>query len=112
MDADVERLERINKLLEGFPMGMLLPDNLRPVKLLQVRPSRDLGALARGYVPRLPWLMDLIVKSIGGKEERGADFLSYLLFEPEYTGLLMELGHEDATREWRKLEQLLTPERR
>ena len=78
------------------------------MKLVQVRPSRDLGALARGYVPRLPMLMDLAVKSIGGREERGADFLSYLLFEPEYTGLLMELGHEDAMAQWAKLEPLLS----
>ncbi len=61
----------------------------------------------RGYVPRLPMLMDFIVKGIGGREERGADFLSYLLFEPEYTGLLMELGHEDAAAQWPKLESLL-----
>lgn len=108
LDADVERLERINRLIETLPPGTPLPDDLRPVKLVQIRPSRDLGTLARGYVPRLPLLMDFVVKGIGGKEARGADFLSYLLFEPEYTGLLMELGHEDALAQWSRLEGLLT----
>src|SRR3970282_3019641 len=108
LDADVERLERINRLIDSHPPGAALPDGLRPVRLCQIRPSRDLGAMARGLVPRLPMLMDFIIKSMGGKEERGADFLSYLLFEPEYTGLLMELGHEDALAQWRRLEQLLT----
>ena len=108
LDADVERAERINRLIEAFPPGTLLPGDLQPVQLYQIRPSRDLGALARGYVPRLPMLMDAIVKSIGGREDRGADFLSYLLFEPEYTGLLMELGHEDALAQWPKLEGLLS----
>ncbi len=107
LDADVERLERVNQLIDALPPGVPLPDDLRLVKLCQVRPSRELGALARGYVPRLPMLMDLIVRGIGGKEERGADFLSYLLFEPEYTGLLMELGHEDAGAHWAELETVL-----
>jgi len=107
LDADVERLERINRLLDSHPPGSAPPDNLRPVRLCQIRPSRDLGAMARGLVPRLPMLMDVIIKGMGGKEERGADFLSYLLFEPEYTGLLMELGHEDAGAQWARLEELL-----
>jgi len=110
LDADVERLERINRLIDSHPPGSALPDGLRPVRLCQIRPSRDLGAMARGLVPRLPMLMDFIIKSMGGKEERGADFLSYLLFEPEYTGLLMELGHEDAMAQWPRLEGLLAAE--
>jgi NTE family protein len=84
-----------------------VPEGLHPVRLARIRPSRDLGALARGYLPRLPFLMDLVVKGIGGRDARGADFLSYLLFEPEYTGLLMELGHQDALTQWPKLESLL-----
>jgi NTE family protein len=107
LDADVERLQRVNRLLEALPPGISLPEDMRLIKLFRIRPSRDLGAMARGYVPRLPMLMDLIVKSIGGREERGADFLSYLLFEPEYTGLLMELGHEDAMAQWGEMEGLL-----
>jgi len=110
LDADVERLERINRLIDSHAPGSALPDGLRPVRLCQIRPSRDLGAMARGLVPRLPMLMDFIIKSMGGKEERGADFLSYLLFEPEYTGLLMELGHEDAMAQWPRLEGLLAAE--
>ncbi len=109
LDADVERLERINAVLQGFPPGYVLPGELRPVQLCRVRPSRDLGAMAMGYLPRLPWLMDLIVRSLGAREERGADFMSYLLFEPEYTGLLMELGYEDALAQWPAMEPLLTP---
>lgn len=107
LDADVERLDRINRLLEALPPGSSAPEGLHPVRLARIRPSRDLGALARGYLPRLPFLMDLVVKGIGGRDARGADFLSYLLFEPEYAGLLMELGHQDALNEWPKLESLL-----
>jgi NTE family protein len=107
LDADVERLERVNRLLRALPPGTPPPDNLRPVDIAVVRPSRDLGALARGYWPRLPLLMDLFVRGIGMDQERGADFLSYLLFEPEYTGLLIELGREDALANWDTLGRLI-----
>jgi NTE family protein len=108
LDADVENLERINQLLDACPPGHAPRDDLRPVKLGVILPSRDLGALAMGYLPRLPWLMDVVVRGLGARERRGADFMSYLLFEPEYTSLLMELGYEDALEQWGKLEQLLT----
>ncbi|GIW53379.1 MAG: hypothetical protein KatS3mg081_2734 [Gemmatimonadales bacterium] len=107
LDADLERLERVNRLLRALPPGTPPPDNLRPVDIAVVRPSRDLGALARGYWPRLPLLMDLFVRGIGMDQERGADFLSYLLFEPEYTGLLIELGHQDALENWDTLARLI-----
>ncbi len=108
LDADVERLERINHLLDALPPGHPATGGLQPVRLFWIRPSRDLGAMAHGYIPRLPRLMDLVVHGIGGREERGADFLSYLLFEPEYTGLLMELGYEDARARWSELERVLS----
>lgn len=107
LDADVERLERINRLLEAYPPEHPPSGDLRPVKLGVIRPSRDLGALAKGYLPRLPWLMDMVVRGLGARERRGADFMSYLLFEPEYTSLLMELGYEDALAQWERVEQLL-----
>lgn len=102
LDADVERLERLNRLLTALPPGTA-PEGLKPVDMYLVRPSRDLGEMARGYWPRLPVLMDVLVRSMGIREERGADFLSYLLFEPDYHGLLMELGHEDALAQWDRL---------
>jgi hypothetical protein len=49
-----------------------------------------------------------VVRGLGARERRGADFMSYLLFEPEYTSLLMELGYEDALEQWGRLEDLLT----
>jgi len=107
LDADVERLERINRLLDSYPPGYVLPGDLRPVRLSVIQPSRDLGAMAVGYLPRLPWLMDVVVRGLGARERRGADFMSYLLFEPEYTSLLMELGYQDALEQWGKLEVLL-----
>jgi NTE family protein len=107
LDADVERLQRINTLLDAFPAGARVPGDLRRVDCVIVRPSQDLGQLARGYRLKLPAPMDWLVRSMGSQQERGADFLSYLLFEPDYMGLVMELGYEDAKRSWDALEKML-----
>lgn len=108
LDADVERLQRINKLLDAFPPGAGIPDDLKRVDCVIVRPSRDLGQLAQGYRPNLPFPMDWLVRSMGSQQERGADFLSYLLFDPDYMGLVMELGYEDARASWPALEAMLS----
>ncbi|HEY2824032.1 MAG TPA: patatin-like phospholipase family protein [Gemmatimonadales bacterium] len=107
LDGDVERLQRMNRLIEALPPRTTVPMAMRPVKLLIVRPSKDLGALAKGYRYHLPWYVNMVVRSVGGFGERSADFLSYLLFDPEYTGYLMELGYDDAKAQWDGIERFL-----
>ncbi|MBI4421058.1 MAG: patatin-like phospholipase family protein [Gemmatimonadetes bacterium] len=109
LDADAERLERFNRLLAALPPGLELPERLRRVDLLVLRPSRDLGSLAAGIKLRLPPTFERVVQSMGGVGEGAQEFLSYLLFDPEYTGLLMELGYEDAIGDWSRIEQFLDP---
>lgn len=104
LDADAERLERLNRLAAEMPRP--IPD-LRPVKLLMLRPSRDVGELTEGLRPRLPRSFDRVVRSMGSDSEGSQEFLSYLLFEPEYVGLLMELGYEDAVAQWETIEKFL-----
>jgi NTE family protein len=94
LDADAERLEIVNELLAACTREEP-PTVLRPVDLLLLRPSRDLGALARGHQMELPRLVQLLVSSVGGERARSPDFLSYLMFQPGYARLLMELGYED-----------------
>jgi len=107
LDGDAERMERVNRTLARLPAGTAVPDGLRPVELLVLRPSRDLGVMARPHWNRLPPVMQRLVRSIGGKREGSADFLSYLLFDPAYTVPLMELGYEDAMAEWDAIERFL-----
>ena len=107
LDADVERLERVNALLRTLPERATAPEGMRPVDLLLFRPSRDLGALASGCSVELPRLVRLVVSSMGGGRANSADFLSYLMFQPEYTGLLMELGYEDAMQRADAIDEFL-----
>jgi len=84
LDADAERLVRINHLLHHQTGAH--ESGLRPVELLVLRPSRDVSELAEGKALKLPWPVRTVLRSIGGERARSAGFLSYLLFEPEYTG--------------------------
>lgn len=68
---------------------------IRPVDLLMLRPSRDLGSIAGEFTVRLPKTVNLLVRAMGGLRVGGQDFLSYLLFEPAYTTRLVELGYTD-----------------
>jgi NTE family protein len=110
LEADVERLERLNRVLAELPAGVPAPDRLRPVRLLVVRPSRDLGELAVGRGAQLPLMIRWVVRGIGGDRATAVDFLSYLLFDPAYTTTLIELGYEDAKRDWHRIERFLASE--
>ncbi len=73
-----------------------------------IRPSRDLGNLARGLETSLPSLTRFVLRSVGGESKRASGLLSYLLFQPEYTNLLMELGYSDAMAQWDQIDRFLS----
>ena len=107
IDADAERLDRVNQLVAALPHGHTVPSGLRKVDLLLLRPSRDLGLLAKGYETKLPLLVRFVVQATGGLRERGSDLVSYLMFQPAYTETLMDLGYSDASAQWPRIEEFL-----
>lgn len=91
IDADVERLIRINELIsEGAH------PELKTVPILMIRPSQDLGKIANNVTEQLPPIMRYLLKGIGVSDHEGLDLLSYLAFDVSYTKPLIELGYEDA----------------
>ncbi len=107
LDADAERLRRVNRLVAALPKDHEPPGGLRAVDLLLLRPSRDLGLLARGFEAKLPRMIRFVVQGLGGKRARASDLVSYLLFEPAYTETLMDLGYSDAVSQWPEIEQFV-----
>lgn len=94
LDHDALRLERTNRLLDHVP-----PDDrmgLRKVKLLILRPSEDLGRLSSRYEAELPPTFRFLTRGLGTRETRSPDFLSLILFQPDYLRALMEIGEADA----------------
>jgi NTE family protein len=94
LDQDAHRLRRINGLLRKLP-----PEErggMRPIRLLTLRPSQDLGKLANEYEPQLPGGFRFLLRGLGTGETRSPDFLSLILFQPDYLRRLMEMGKKDA----------------
>ncbi len=94
IDQDVIRLARMNKILRETPEEKR--DGLRIVDILVVRPSRDLGRIAKEYEPRLPRAFRFMTRGTGTREMRSPDFLSLLMFQDDYISRLIELGESDA----------------
>jgi hypothetical protein len=69
---------------------------MRPVDLLQIRPSVDLGRLAVEYEHRLPAPFRFVTTGLGTDETESSDWLSVLLFDPEYIDRLIDIGYHDA----------------
>ena len=90
LDADVERLHKINTLIaEGDH------PEFKSIPILMIRPSRDLGKMTVQITHELPTILRYLLKGIGVSDTEGLDLLSYLAFDVSYTKPLMELGYED-----------------
>ncbi|HEV2670861.1 MAG TPA: patatin-like phospholipase family protein [Gemmatimonadales bacterium] len=105
MEADAERLDRINNILAAFPEGQPRPTGLQPIELLMLHPTRDLAALAAGKTHLLPSSVRHAVRAIGGHKAGAAEMLGFLLFHPEHTSLLVEAGYEDIGAQWPAIEK-------
>ena len=94
LDQDALRMERLNSLLKNLPPEKR--DDLRPVNLLVLRPSIDLGRLANEFEPQLPKTFRFLTRGLGTRQTKSPDFLSMVLFQRDYICRLIDLGDTDA----------------
>jgi NTE family protein len=111
LDADVERLTRINQTI-----GLLPPEvtengkfTLRKIPILSIKPSKDLGTLASHQFEKFPAVLRYLLKGTGASRDKGWDLLSYLAFDSSYTGNLIQVGYEDALAQRAEIESFLNP---
>lgn len=96
LDADALNLDRINQMLESLPVNQRM--GLRPVRLLMLRPSRNIAAYAGQYEARLPQPFKFLMRGTGTKETKSPESLSMVMFEPTYISRVIELGEQDAEK--------------
>jgi NTE family protein len=107
--SDLERLSRINQLIDSVPAAHRGPklSRMRPIDTMVIVPSEDLRVLAHRHREALPVALRSLLWGISGRGRGEGRLLSYLMFEQGYTRELIELGYRDAMRVREQLEDFV-----
>jgi NTE family protein len=94
IDEDIMRLRKVNQLLLNAPPDKR--DKMRVVDIMVLRPSQDLGRLARNFEPKLPPFFRYLTRGLGTQKTASPDLISLILFQSDYLKALVDLGEKDA----------------
>ncbi|MBI5429138.1 MAG: patatin-like phospholipase family protein [Nitrosomonadales bacterium] len=112
MEVDLERVRKINGMVEIMPEELRLRTNLRQVDVLVITPSQSIEKIAEHYVKELPWTIRLLLRLIGTTHQSGATLVSYLLSEGKYCRTLIDLGYRDAMQRREEIQRFLDGQHR
>jgi hypothetical protein len=80
---------------------------MRPLKTFIIAPSVHLSDVARQHQNDMPALIHYFLSSLGRDAASCSDLMSYLLFTPQYTRELIEIGYHDASERIDEIEDFL-----
>jgi NTE family protein len=104
--ADVEQVQRVNQSIHQLKQHLTehhsseLAQSLpfREVQVMALQPSESLDAIAQAHVHELPLSVHRVLEGLGALKGSGAALSSYLLFEPGFLRVLLELGAHDVNQ--------------
>lgn len=94
LEADYERLNRINHTVSLLSPEARKKTPLREIDTVLLRPSVDIRAIARQHAGDLPRAIRLLIRGFGALDGDGR-IESYLMFEPAYINALISTGYAD-----------------
>lgn len=107
LNADIERLTRINDTIRALNRANIEHPELRLIDTLVVKPEIDFNEIAHRHFKRMPSAVRRLLRLVGVDEDTPSSIVSYLLFEKEYCRELMTVGYEDARRQADELHHFL-----
>ncbi len=110
IEADLERLLRINQTVSKIPEELRSGIALRHVDVLVISPSQPLEKVAERHLDGLPWTIRILLRMVGVMRRRGANLVSYLLFDKAYCRALIDLGYRDAVARQAEIMAFLNPQ--
>lgn len=107
IEYDVERIERINQLVQAISDKNAQKVGLRELPFFHLTPGNDIGELAIHHAKEMPRVVRYLIKGLGPIEDAG-ELISYLLFEKEFCRGLIDMGYQDGSRKRSEITQFLT----
>ncbi|MEO7415409.1 MAG: patatin-like phospholipase family protein [Opitutaceae bacterium] len=95
LDTEAMAMRQLNQLGAGNPRGN---ENHRPVDVIVIRPSEDLGTLAREFESDLPRALRQVFQALGSHRSDRSNIIATLLFQPRYLRRVLEIGERDGMR--------------
>jgi NTE family protein len=95
--SDLERLDRINQIIENSENSNIQTSTkkMKHLEYCIISPSKDINKIAKEHYNDVPYSIKLLMKGLGLKNRKESELLSFLLFESSFTSSLIELGFED-----------------
>ena len=106
LESDLEYLGRINRIVSEVDAN---ESRYRQIPFLMIRPSKDIAAIAIEHASAMPPLVRYLTRGLGPISQT-AEFISYLLFQPDFCRALINLGYSDAMAEAPEIEAFLKAE--
>lgn len=97
IEVDVEHSERVNTSVVHCPTEDPAQP-FRPIDVLWLRPSRQVRRIAAELAHRIPPVVRYLLRGLGS-DAAVTELASYLLFDQEFCGRLVELGERDVRAE-------------
>jgi NTE family protein len=105
IEIDVAHSERVNdSVLECRTRNPL--NAFRWVDVLWVQPSTSVAAVAAELEDRIPAIVRYLLRGLGS-DDAITELASYLLFDAEFCGRLIEMGRNDVAASGRRVEAFL-----
>ncbi len=96
LELDLERLIHVNEIIDALGEGITTGrSQYNRVDCKMIRPSRNISKIAEERTETgLPGVIQFFLSGLGSKSQ-SADLASYILFEPDFIGKLIDVGYQD-----------------
>lgn len=96
LEEDVERLERLNEVVDRLSESDREELGIKPVEVMCVIPGMRVDELAARHLSAMPASLRTFFRTLGANDQSGGGSVaSYLLFETPFLKELMECGYRD-----------------